>query len=161
MHQFASQALAVVLAFVAMEGLAWLVHRYVMHGWGWAWHRSHHAPRRGWFETNDLYAVFFAALAGGLLWAGARDGHNLAFFAGLGASFYGLAYFLLHDVLVHQRLPLRWTPRRGYLKRLVQAHRMHHATRGREGAVSFGFLYAPPVRQLKAALAARQGGRGA
>ena len=66
---------------------------------------------------------------------------------------------LIPDTLVHRRLPLRWTPKRGYLKRLVQAHRLHHATRGRDGAVSFGFLYAPPVRKLKARLQGREDGR--
>jgi beta-carotene 3-hydroxylase len=58
--------------------------------------------------------------------------------------------------LVHQRLPFVKAPRRGYLKRLVQAHRLHHATRGREGAVSFGFLYAPPIASLLASVRARR-----
>jgi beta-carotene 3-hydroxylase len=49
---------------------------------------------------------------------------------------------------VHQRLPVARAPRSGYLKRLVQAHRLHHSVRGRDGAVSFGFLYAPPVDRL-------------
>jgi beta-carotene 3-hydroxylase len=62
---------------------------------------------------------------------------------------YGFLYFVAHDGLVHRRWPFHYVPRRGYLKRLYQAHRMHHAVRGREGAVSFGFLYAPPVATLK------------
>ena len=62
---------------------------------------------------------------------------------------YGILYFLVHDGMVHQRWPFRYVPRRGYLKRLVQAHRMHHAVDGRDGCVSFGFLYAPPVGELK------------
>ncbi|HBW08103.1 MAG TPA: beta-carotene hydroxylase, partial [Pseudomonas sp.] len=39
--------------------------------------------------------------------------------------------------------------RNGYLKRLYQAHRMHHAVEGKERCVSFGFLYAPPLPVLK------------
>jgi len=39
---------------IAMEVFAALVHRHVMHGWGWGWHRSHHEPRTGRFERNDL-----------------------------------------------------------------------------------------------------------
>ena len=62
---------------------------------------------------------------------------------------YGLLYFIVHDGLVHQRWPFRHVPRSGYLKRLVQAHRLHHAVEGRDGAVSFGFLYAPPVGRLR------------
>jgi beta-carotene 3-hydroxylase len=67
---------------------------------------------------------------------------------GLGFSIYGLLYFIVHDGLVHQRWPFRVIPRRGYLKHLVQAHRLHHAVRERDGAVSFGFLYAAPLDRL-------------
>jgi beta-carotene 3-hydroxylase len=62
---------------------------------------------------------------------------------------YGLLYVLVHDGLVHRRIPFVKAPRRGYLKRLVQAHRMHHAVREREGAVSFGFLWAPRLERLR------------
>jgi beta-carotene 3-hydroxylase len=149
-----------LVSFFVMEGVAWAVHRYVMHGPGWGWHQSHHreaGPGRSmWWERNDLYAVVFGAVAFALIWFASRDGYHPAYFVGLGMSLYGLVYFFAHDVLVHRRLPLKWTPRRGYLKHLVQAHRLHHASTGREGAVSFGFLYAPPVRRLKAQMQKRR-----
>jgi beta-carotene 3-hydroxylase len=142
-------ALGLVLGTVAvMEALAWAVHRYVMHGWGWGWHRSHHEPRRGRFETNDLYALVFAAL-GLLLFTLLAELWPPFWWVGVGTAVYGLLYGLLHDGLVHRRLGFELSPRSGYLKRLVQAHRLHHAVRGRDGAVSFGFLYAPPVRSLR------------
>jgi beta-carotene 3-hydroxylase len=142
-------ALAIVIGTVlVMEAAAWAVHRHVMHGWGWAWHRSHHEPRRGRFETNDLYALVFAGIS--LLFFTLLAGLWPPFWwVGIGTLVYGLLYTLLHDGLVHRRLGFDLTPRRGYLRRLVQAHRLHHAVRGREGAVSFGFLYAPPVRRLR------------
>lgn len=153
-------AVLLIASFLAMEGVAWAVHRYVMHGIGWGWHRSHHEPhgpgRWGWLELNDLYAVLFGVGAVALIWAASRDGYAPLYFVGVGISLYGLVYFIAHDVLVHRRVPLKWTPKRGYLKRLVQAHRLHHATQAREGAVSFGFLYAPPVRRLKAQLQSRE-----
>ncbi len=37
-------------------------HKYVMHGWGWGWHRSHHEPNVATFEQNDLYAITFAGM---------------------------------------------------------------------------------------------------
>ena len=74
--------------------------------------------------------------------------------AAVGVTGYGVLYAVVHDGLVHHRWPFRLTPRHGYAKRLVQAHRLHHATLGRAGAVSFGFLYAPDVRRLKARLRA-------
>lgn len=148
-------ALIVVLTVVLMEVFSIVVHKYVMHGFGWGWHRSHHEPRTGWFEKNDLYAVVFAGVAIALITWGAWPLQWI----GVGMTAYGFLYFVAHDGLVHQRWPLRYTPRSGYLKRLYQAHRMHHAVEGRDGAVSFGFLYAPPVHKLKQALHARHGGR--
>jgi beta-carotene 3-hydroxylase len=139
--------LAIVAATVViMELLAAAVHRYVMHGFGWRWHRSHHEERSGLFEKNDLYAVLFAGISLVFFIAGARI--PALWWIGAGMLAYGLLYGLLHDVLVHRRLPLLKAPRRGYLKRLVQAHRLHHAVRDREGCVSFGFIYAPPVSKL-------------
>ena len=140
--------LVMLASAAAMEGLAWWVHKYVMHGWGWGWHRSHHSPREGWFEKNDLYAVVFAGLSL-LLFTVAASRWPLLWWAGAGLGLYGLLYMLVHDGLVHRRIPFVKVPRRGYLKRLVQAHRMHHAVGEREGAVSFGFLYAPPLDKLR------------
>jgi beta-carotene 3-hydroxylase len=65
---------------------------------------------------------------------------------------YGLVYFLVHDVLVHRRVAHGFVPRNGYLRRIYQAHRLHHATHGKDGSVSFGFLYSPPPEKLAAKL---------
>ncbi|ATD67884.1 beta-carotene hydroxylase [Luteimonas chenhongjianii] len=144
-------------SLVAMELVAWGAHKYIMHGWAWGWHRSHHAPRRGWFEKNDLFAVVFAGLAIALIYLGSRGWHPLEW-VGAGMTAYGLLYFVAHDGLVHHRWPLRYVPRHGYLKRLYQAHRMHHAVDGKEGCVSFGFLWAPSGERLKTELRRIHGG---
>lgn len=145
--------LIVLITVVAMEAFAFLAHKHVMHGWGWRWHRSHHEPRRGWFEKNDLYAAVFALLAIVLIALG-TDGYWPLQWVGAGMTSYGLLYFVFHDGLVHRRWPFTYMPRSGYLKRLYQAHRLHHAVHGRQGCVSFGFLYAPSVRELKRRLQA-------
>jgi len=152
MPAWLNNTLIVLATVVVMEVIAWAVHRFIMHGWGWAWHRSHHEPGPGWFEKNDLYAVVFAVIAVGLIIVGSA-GLGPAYWIGMGATLYGALYALVHDGLVHRRWPLRYVPRRGYLKRLYQAHRLHHAVQGRDGCVSFGFLLAWPTatlhRQLK------------
>ena len=141
-------AVAIMLGTVlAMEGVAWLAHKYLMHGWGWGWHRSHHEPREGAFERNDLYAVIFGALAVGFFLVASRLWPSL-FWIAAGMTLYGFCYAVVHDGLVHQRWPFRHHPRNVYLKRLVQAHRLHHAVESRDNCVSFGFLYAPPIRSL-------------
>ena len=144
----------VILTVVAMEGIATAVHRHVMHGWGWGWHRSHHEPSESRFERNDWYAVIFGLLSLGLFVAG--DRWPALWWVGFGTLVYGLLYFLVHDGLVHRRVPFPKTRLSGYAKRLVQAHRLHHSVHGREGAVSFGFLYAPPVAGLLERLKGRQ-----
>ncbi|MCP1675877.1 beta-carotene 3-hydroxylase [Natronocella acetinitrilica] len=148
MTQYFVNALYLLGALVAMEFVAWAAHKYIMHGWGWAWHRSHHEPGEGVLEKNDLYAVVFAGLSIVLIAYGAVD-HGPTYWIGLGMTLYGFLYFLVHDGLVHKRWPLRYIPRSGYLKRLYQAHRLHHAVRGRDGCVSFGFLLAPPISVLR------------
>jgi beta-carotene 3-hydroxylase len=142
---------------VAMEAVAWAVHRYVMHGWGWGWHRSHHEPSEGRFETNDLYALVFAGISL-LFFTLLNRLWPPLWWVGVGTLVYGLLYTLLHDGLIHRRLGFGLSPRSGYLKRLVQAHRLHHAVRGRDGAVSFGFLYAPPARHLRRRLREQEAG---
>ncbi|MGG5289281.1 sterol desaturase family protein [Pseudomonas shirazensis] len=149
--------LTFLITLAAMEGVAYLAHKYIMHGFGWGWHRSHHEPRHGLFEKNDLYAVVFAGLAITLIALGTAGWYPLQWI-GAGMTGYGLLYFIAHDGLVHRRWPLRIVPRHGYLKRLYQAHLMHHAVQGKDGCVSFGFLYSPTVEQLKAQLRARHGG---
>lgn len=141
----------------AMELFAYAMHRWVMHGPGWFLHESHHRARTGPFEWNDLYAVIFAVPSIVLIYLGVRGGWgDWATAVGAGIAGYGMIYFGFHDWIVHQRLPHRVVPRSAYFKRIVQAHRLHHAVESRLGAVSFGFLYAPPVEALKAAL--RQSG---
>lgn len=147
-------ATTVIATVIVMELFAAQFHRRVMHGWGWAWHRSHHEPRPGRFERNDLYALIFGLLSIGLFIAGGR--WPLLWWIGMGSVVYGLLYLIMHDGIVHRRIPFpRFRPNR-YLKRLVQAHRLHHSVRERDGAISFGFLYAPPVESLLKQLKSRQ-----
>ncbi len=145
------EKLAIVVASVAgMELFAWAAHRYIMHGWGWAWHRDHHEPHDRVLERNDLYAVVFGLgvmvlFLLGLFW------QPVLWWVALGITVYGAIYTLVHDGIVHGRW-FRWVPRRGYAKRLVQAHKLHHATVGKKGGVSFGFVWAPDPARLKAEL---------
>ena len=149
-------ALIVIATVAAMEGVAWASHKYVMHGFGWAWHRDHHEPHDNRLEKNDLFGLVGAAtsismfalgspmiLGSSAWWPGT--------WIGLGVLGYGIIYTLVHDGLVHQRW-FRYVPRRGYLKRLVQAHNLHHATIGKEGGVSFGFVLARDPALLRAEL---------
>ena len=155
-----SPLLGIILFFATiavMEVVAYVAHRWVMHGrLGWWLHESHHRERTGLFELNDLYAVIFAGpsillLAGGVRWGWG----DWATWVGAGIAAYGAIYFGFHDVIVHRRVAHRIVPRSTYFKRIVQAHRIHHAVETREGTVSFGFLVAPSPDRLSAELKRR------
>jgi beta-carotene 3-hydroxylase len=152
MSSFLAFAL-VLAAMAAMEVVAWASHRYVMHGFGWAWHRDHHEPHDRLLEKNDLFALVGAAMSIALFALGSPlvmggSAWEPGTWLGLGILGYGVIYTLIHDGLVHQRY-FRWVPRGGYARRLVQAHRLHHATIGKEGGVSFGFVVARDPARLK------------
>jgi len=153
MH-LATNAAAFTVALVSMEGVAMAAHKHVMHGWLWCLHKSHHEQRRGIFEWNDLFAVFFSIPSIALVWFGYAQGLSPVLWAGWGIAGYGLVYFLIHDVFVHKRIKHNYLPRKGFLRRVLHAHRLHHATRCKHGAVSFGFVYAPPATALRAKMKA-------
>ena len=149
----------VLISVIGMEIFAWVIHKYVMHGPGWGWHESHHTETEGLFEKNDLYAVVFSFIAAGFFIIGSM-GVTWLWFVGLGLTIYGFLYGIVHDGLVHRRLPFPRKARGRYLKRLVQAHRLHHAAHTKEGCVSFGFIWADDVQKLKAELKANMAAKG-
>jgi beta-carotene 3-hydroxylase len=137
----------VVAAFAAMEVFAALAHRCVMHRGGWAWHRSHHELPRARFEGNDLYPLVFAALTVAALAVGVNvDGFAVLVPVGAGITAYGVAYLLVHDVLVHERLGS--TPA---LQRVARPWRDAHAVHHRLGRAPYGFLVPVTPRRWRAA----------
>lgn len=149
-----------ILIFLAtvifMEGFAYVAHRWLMHGPGWFLHASHHRPRHGNWEWNDLYAAIFAVpsivlLLGGVQWGWWPGTIGI----GAGIAAYGAIYFGFHDIIVHRRLNHRYLPKSSYMKRIISAHRLHHAVESKHGTVSFGFLWAPRPEDLKAELKRR------
>ena len=143
-----------------MEGFAWWAHKHIMHGWGWAWHADHHEPHDKRLEKNDLFAVVFGTFAFALFTVGYYLYPPLWWIAA-GITLYGIMYAFVHDGLVHGRMPIGWVPKRGYFKRLVQAHKLHHATTARDGAVSYGFVLAPDPKKLQVKLRALRAQRKA
>jgi len=150
----------VIVTVLAMEWVAWASHKFIMHGWGWGWHRDHHEPHNKMLEKNDLYAIVGAMMSISMFVLGSElvigaAAWRPATWIGLGVMLYGVIYTLVHDGLVHQRY-FKYVPKSGYAKRLVQAHKLHHATIGKQGGVSFGFVLARNPTILKAELKAQR-----
>jgi len=136
--------LAMVGTFLLMEGITWCAHKFVMHGFLWYLHEDHHQPKyNGIFEKNDLFFVIFAVPSATLIIIGSQNGLTLPFFIGFGILFYGLAYFLVHDVLIHRRFKWFDNTHNAYLVGLRKAHKTHHKHLGKEEGECFGMLYVP------------------
>jgi beta-carotene 3-hydroxylase len=142
--------LIVVGTFLFWEFIAWFIHKYVMHGFLWTWHRSHHIVHSHRLELNDLFAAVFSTPCIGLLYYATQVSYNPYLISvAIGIFCYGLFYFIFHDVIVHQRI--KWRPKRAgkYLQRLMNAHHMHHRRHTKEGCEAFGFLIAPKKYEPK------------
>lgn len=126
-----------------MEFVAWFAHKYVMHGFLWSWHEDHHKPHTvdGFFQKNDLFFLVFAVPSATSYILGATvEGLFPLFFVGIGISIYGLIYFLIHDVYIHQRF--KWFKQldNRYSRAILRAHGAHHAKQEKEEGESFGLL---------------------
>lgn len=129
---------------IAMEGVTWLTHKYVMHGFGWFLHEDHHQP--GYphvFEKNDAFFVVFAIPSILCMYFGMEAGYSYLFFIGLGILIYGIFYFLVHDVLIHRRFKWFDNVQNPYFRALRKAHKVHHKHLEKEDGECFGMLYVP------------------
>ena len=130
--------------FIVMEGITWCTHKFVMHGFLWYLHEDHHQPKyQGIFEKNDAFFVIFAIPSITLFYFGLEPELNFKFFIGLGILLYGIAYFLVHDVLIHQRFKWFKHTKNKYLIGLRKAHKVHHKHLGKEHGECFGMLNVP------------------
>jgi len=140
--EIALDMIVILGVFVSMEGVAWFLHKYVMHGFGWFIHKDHHYPRKGQFEKNDLFGVIFAIISFLFILTGILSGFDIKLAIGIGIMFYGIGYFLVHDVFFHKRVKIGYHPKSKYIKRILNAHGIHHAKSTPKTGVNFGFLYA-------------------
>ena len=127
--------------FVLMEGLTWCIHRYIMHGFLWSLHKDHHQQSPGIFEKNDAFFLIFAIPSWLFIMLGVMYQAWWSIAIGAGLTLYGIAYFLVHDVIIHQRL--KWFSRsnNSYVRTIRWAHKMHHKHFGKDHGESFGFLW--------------------
>src|SRR5688500_20300867 len=133
--------IAIVSAtFVAMEGITWLTHRYIMHGLLWYLHKDHHQKTDSFFEKNDAFFVIFAIPSFLCILFGTTEEIYWLQAIGFGIMAYGFAYFLVHDVIIHQRF--KWFTRSNnkYIRTIRWAHKMHHKHLDKHDGESFGML---------------------
>lgn len=133
-----------LMAFIGMEGVAWMAHRYLMHGFLWFLHRDHHKKEYyGFFERNDFFFLIFAIPGIVCLGVGSYNHIASALWIGVGITLYGLCYFLVHDLFIHQRFKIFRNSEHWYLKAIRRAHKMHHKHLTKEDGECFGMLWVP------------------
>ena len=134
--------LIVLATFWFMEFMAWFTHKFLMHGWLWRLHKDHHQKEPGFFEKNDSFFLIFAIpsiycyITGSLY-------HDFRLYIGIGISLYGLAYFIVHDIIIHQRFKIFSRLNNRYIMAIRRAHKMHHKHLGKEHGENFGMLIVP------------------
>ncbi|WP_439127393.1 beta-carotene hydroxylase [Polaribacter sp.] len=130
-----------LVTFIIMEGITWAMHKYVMHGFLWYLHEDHHKPNNHFFEKNDTFFLIFAIPSWLCIMIGLEDKIFWLAGIGFGIALYGFAYFMVHDVIIHQRF--KWFSRSNniYVKAIKWAHKMHHKHLDKEKGESFGLLF--------------------
>ncbi len=137
-------SLITIGTFLFWEFVAWFTHKYVMHGFLWVWHKSHHTIHDHALEKNDWFAVVFSVPSIALFYYYSQVNYSpYGLSVGLGILCYGVFYLAFHDIIVHQRIKWRPEKRSRYLQRMINAHYVHHSKHTKEDCEAFGFLIAP------------------
>ena len=133
-----------IISFIVMEGLTWCTHKFVMHGFLWYLHEYHHQPKyQHLFEKNDSFFAIFALPSSLSIYFGLEQQQLHLAAIGFGIVLYGVAYFLVHDVLIHQRFKWFKHTKNRYLIGLRKAHKIHHKKLGKYDGECFGMLFVP------------------
>ena len=132
----------VFVTFWFMEFMAWFTHKYVMHGLLWYLHKDHHQVEPGFFEKNDSFFLIFAIPSAYCYVTGLMY-HDFRIYIGIGISLYGFAYFIIHEIIIHQRFKLWSRLDNRYVKAIRRAHKIHHKYLGKEDGENFGMFIVP------------------
>jgi beta-carotene 3-hydroxylase len=124
-----------------------------MHGFLWRWHADHHIndnkknkPQTELYkpglEKNDRFFLIYAIPGIVLLLVGFYFNIVPMIAAGIGISLYGTIYFVIHDIVIHQRLkiPFLTNTKNKYIRSIVRAHLAHHRGKNIKDFDNYGLL---------------------
>ena len=132
--------LITVSTFFFMEFVSWFTHKYIMHGFLWNLHKDHHqVDKTKILQKNDYFFLIFATPSMILIFLGYSD-FNYLFYIGIGISLYGFAYFIVHEIIIHQRIKILKRIDNKYIRAIRKAHKVHHKNINKEDGSSFGML---------------------
>ena len=133
------KVLIIIVTFWTMEFIAWATHKYIMHGFLWKLHKDHHQVNKDKiFEKNDAFFLIFAIPGATFMIIGSS-----LLYIGIGITLYGFAYFIVHEIFIHQRIKIFKRTRIKYFKAIRKAHKIHHKSQVKENGTCFGMLIIP------------------
>ncbi|WP_297761341.1 sterol desaturase family protein [uncultured Muriicola sp.] len=133
-----------LITFSIMEFMAWFTHKYIMHGFLWSLHKDHHKKDHdSWFERNDAFFIFYAVVSMSFIMIGNSSDFWIGYPIGFGIMAYGAAYFMVHDIFIHQRFKIFRNANNWYARGVRRAHKIHHKHLGKEEGECFGMLFVP------------------
>jgi beta-carotene 3-hydroxylase len=125
--------LIIILVALLMEPITTYTHKVVMHKTLWVWHKSHHQQKGTPLELNDLFPVVFSIFSVALFIIGMS--RPVFTSIAIGITIYGLAYFVVHEIIIHSRfgsLPSQ--------NRLFTYWRFSHNVHHQFHAAPYGFI---------------------
>jgi beta-carotene 3-hydroxylase len=132
-----------ILTFFAMEFVAWFTHKYIMHGILWNVHLDHHqVDKNKKIQKNDYFFLIFALPSMLSIILGSTNS-NYLLYIGIGIALYGFAYFIVHEIIIHQRIKIFRNINSKYIRAIKRAHKIHHKNIEKEDGESFGMLIVP------------------
>ncbi|MCI5057400.1 MAG: sterol desaturase family protein [Flavobacteriales bacterium] len=137
--------LIITITFLIMEFVAWFTHKYIMHGFLWHLHQDHHDhSNNGPLQKNDWFFLIFAVPSAlGFILGSIFPEYRFLFFIAIGIALYGFAYFIIHEIFIHQRLKFFRNTKNKYLLGIRKAHKVHHKKMDKLGGSCFGMLIVP------------------
>ena len=148
-----TEILVAVLSFAFMEMVDWSNHKYIMHGFLWKWHKDHHVndhikaneaqTYKPGVEKNDRFFLVYAIPAVIFLFAGFWFQLNMIIAIGAGFSMYGLTYFIIHDIIIHERLNITFLMKlkqNKFIDAVTRAHLAHHRGKNIRDFNNYGLL---------------------
>jgi beta-carotene 3-hydroxylase len=132
-----------ITTFLIMEFIAWFTHKYIMHGPLWNVHLDHHqVDKKKKLQKNDYFFLIFAIPSIMAIILGSMNS-NYLLYIGIGIALYGFAYFIVHEIIIHQRIKIFRNSKSRYIRAIKRAHKVHHKNIEKEDGESFGMLLVP------------------
>lgn len=130
---------------LAMEYYARYMHEHSWHqGRLKEVHATHHRPRRGGWEANDVLGCLNALVVAPVMYWSSQDLDTLRgaiiFASASGVSAYGVMYMLVHDGVHHGRFYTGGLGSVPLIRDISRAHSMHHRV---EQGPPFGLFLGP------------------